>query len=1272
MKKITLLMAILFTSLSFSQVSIGTGNDGGNAESPPINAYYGYSYAQSIYLASEINATGDITSIDLQLLAGADFSSADEMMDVWIGHTTKTGFDSTTDWVDVSTLTQVLTSGTVTVASDILTITFSSPFTYNGTDNLIIAVDANEADFGGTGDRVSVTDGPTTNLTLRYLTDSVVNNPDPLAPPSGTRFQSRGNITFNGITATCVSAEATASIVEDCGNSEFSILVDVTDLGSSVNLEITNDAGVASTTVTATGEVTVGPFPIGTPVVLTLENESSDICDVTLDSILDLCPTAATTLDYYNLQFPATLTFPENEMADQIVYAQAYEAGLTDTTTGGPAAGIEAWIGYSDADTDPSGSGWTWEVASFNVEAGNNDEYLLDMQDLSLGEGTYYYASRFRLNAGPFMYGGILADGSNGGAWDGTTNISGVLTVEAPVIPPGEGCDLPFVAIVEADCSTATPITIDFATAPNIGGTGTCDASGDNRGFWYEFTAPASGTVNISNSGSNNEFVILDACGGTEILCGAMDASNEISGLTPAAVYKMAIWKDSFQTLSTDDFCIQEVNCSAPSALMASDVTTTSAELSWTAGGSEILWDIELVDITAGDTVTGTATATGVSNPYTQMGLAANNEYEYYVLADCGGSTSVWAGPFSFTTPCNSFVPDYLESFDTGVAPSCWIEAGSGDPTTGPSDLGGGLWNHDEFANIGSTNNSAQINLYTTNREDWLISPSFDLSGGSYELVYTVALTDFANSNPPELNGMGSDDEVQVLITTDGGASWINLATYNQSSYPSETGDVETFDLSAYTGTVQFAIWATDGTVDDDEDYDFFIDEFIVRTPLACVSAVVDSSDIFDDCDNSQFYVDIDITTVGDATQINDGTTTYAITGTGVLQVGPYTDGSTVTLTVEHSDVACNFSLGDFIYTCPPSNDLFADAIVIACGDVVSGTTLGATQDEADAPDDTTVETNTAADNDSPWVWYSLTGTGASEIVTLSTCGTANTNFDTEIFVYTGTSGSLTLIDDGYDECGGASENYAAETSFTSDGTTTYYVAIGGYQVDDVGNFQLTVSCETVCTADAGTLTADATPVSLVGGTATISATPNGDIVVPTDYDVTYVLTSGANLVIEQAGATPSFDVTTTGDYTIHTLVAETTDNTDPNYLDLSVIDFGMTTGGDVLTLVGDNDLCASLDVTGAPITVDDNLSIDDVNEASFTYHPNPVKNALTLNAQNTIEQVAVYNMLGQEVLTAMPNSVDSDLDMSNLQTGTYFVKVTIANITKTIRVIKQ
>lgn len=204
MRKITLLFA-LFLVTSFlsvnSQVTIGTGSDGSSTNSPPISPYYGYSYSQSIYLASEINASGSITSIDLALNPGTDISSADDMVDVWIGHTSKTMFDSSSDWVDVSGLTQVLTNGTITSANDVLTITFSAPFAYNGTDNLIIAVDANEDGFGSFSDYILSTNGPTAAMTLDYRSDGT--NSDPSSPETGTLRQNRGNITFNGITQSC-------------------------------------------------------------------------------------------------------------------------------------------------------------------------------------------------------------------------------------------------------------------------------------------------------------------------------------------------------------------------------------------------------------------------------------------------------------------------------------------------------------------------------------------------------------------------------------------------------------------------------------------------------------------------------------------------------------------------------------------------------------------------------------------------------------------------------------------------------------------------------------------------------------------------------------------------------------------------------------------------------------------------------------------------------------------------------------------------------------
>ena len=89
-------------------------------------------------------------------------------------------------------------------------------------------------------------------------------------------------------------------------------------------------------------------------------------------------------------------------------------------------------------------------------------------------------------------------------------------------------------------------------------------------------------------------------------------------------------------------------------------------------------------------------------------------------------------------------------------------------------------------------------------------------------------------------------------------------------------------------------------------------------------------------------------------------------------------------------------------------------------------------------------------------------------------------------------------------------------------------------------------------------------------------------------------------------------------------------------------------------------------------ISIDATLSIDDVTQNQFSYFPNPVKNTLQLNAQNNIQNISIYNMLGQEVLRTTPNNVDSIVNMSALQTGAYFVKVTINDITETVRIIKQ
>ncbi len=99
--------------------------------------------------------------------------------------------------------------------------------------------------------------------------------------------------------------------------------------------------------------------------------------------------------------------------------------------------------------------------------------------------------------------------------------------------------------------------------------------------------------------------------------------------------------------------------CAEPSDLAVTNITTEAADMSWTANGSESLWNIEygVENYSLG---TGTYVA-GMTNPHTQTGLDVNTSYDFYVQADCGGGdVSPWAGPFNFTTQNNIGVAESI------------------------------------------------------------------------------------------------------------------------------------------------------------------------------------------------------------------------------------------------------------------------------------------------------------------------------------------------------------------------------------------------------------------------------------------------------------------------------------------------------------------------------------------------------------------------------------------------------------------------------------
>lgn len=217
-----------------------------------------------------------------------------------------------------------------------------------------------------------------------------------------------------------------------------------------------------------------------------------------------------------------------------------------------------------------------------------------------------------------------------------------------------------------------------------------------------------------------------------------------------------------------------------------------------------------------------------------------------------------------------------------------------------------------------------------------------------------------------------------------------------------------------------------------------------------------------------------------------------------------------------------------------PENDLIANAIPIACGDIILGNTKDATNEmgEGDCTD---------VLDDSKDVWYTFTGNGSTEDVTISTCS-ANSLFDTAIAVYTGTPGNLSCLVDNDDD-NNCSDNLLSTVTFTSDGSSTYYIKVQGYDAYEFGQYELSVGCAVVSTED--------------------------------------------------------------------------------------------------LSLFG------------------------------IQFYPNPVKSNLTIKANEPIQQISVYSILGKLVLQSKPNTNKALLNMDALESGTYFIKITIQDKVSTFKVMK-
>ncbi len=200
-------------SAAYAQTTVTVGTGTGSTPNAPTYGYYNYSYSQTIYTASDISTSGGgmgtITKIRYYHKNGNLNNTTN--WTIYLGHVAQNNFASQSDWVSLANMTQVFTGTVTSPGNDAwMEITLDTPFPYNGTDNLVIAVDENQSGYTSSYSYWNTTSASNTR-TIYYYSDS--NNPDPANPPSGSgSLNSFVNVQFEITPQDCSGAPA-ASVV---------------------------------------------------------------------------------------------------------------------------------------------------------------------------------------------------------------------------------------------------------------------------------------------------------------------------------------------------------------------------------------------------------------------------------------------------------------------------------------------------------------------------------------------------------------------------------------------------------------------------------------------------------------------------------------------------------------------------------------------------------------------------------------------------------------------------------------------------------------------------------------------------------------------------------------------------------------------------------------------------------------------------------------------------------------------------------------------------
>lgn len=290
-------------------------------------------------------------------------------------------------------------------------------------------------------------------------------------------------------------------------------------------------------------------------------------------------------------------------------------------------------------------------------------------------------------------------------------------------------------------------------------------------------------------------------------------------------------------------------NCDAELVLPADGATGVEIEtgLAWSAATGLANEYFLTVGTTPGGNDVVDSFSTGLATSYTfEENLAYETTYYVSILPSNanGDADATTCQEFSFTTEDD---PSQIVDCDAGPINSTFCYGNNEDATF--------VFTSNDGTPLNFTINSGNIEL---NFDDLIV---FD-SDGTILFDLNTDIGGFGNYDLAGTTFQSTGDSISFQITSDGSVSCASSAAYFEIDY-----------------TVACA---------------------------TCVNPSVDFELVTDCLNAPQFFIDVDVTDLGSATSLeiadSEGVTTQTITEAGVVQVGPFPNGTDVTVDVLNAD----------------------------------------------------------------------------------------------------------------------------------------------------------------------------------------------------------------------------------------------------------------------------------------------------------------------------------------------------------------------------------